>query len=233
MSIRARGWAFAGVAVVTVVATAGALWLGLRPLLAEQTVAEGPATEPLVVYIGNSFTGGSDEDSGVDARFPHLVSVAVHARGMTITAGGSGYVTRGANLLSFGDLAADVPADARLVVFLGSDDDAQHSRSQIMTDARAAWATARHRAPRAGILVVGTPWVSADPPAGILRSRDAVRDAAKTAGLPFVDPIADRWWVGDVDGTVGGDGLHPTDQGQREMATHLGPVVERLLDRNG
>jgi lysophospholipase L1-like esterase len=225
-----RGWIFTGLVVATVVATAGALWVGIRHLAAERTVATGAASEPLVVYIGNSFTGGSAEDSGVDARFPHLVSVAVRARGMTITADASGYVTRGANLLDYGDLAADVPADAAVVVFLGSDDDATASRPQIMGAARSAWRTVHERAPRARVLVVGTPWVSADPPEGILRSRDAVRDAAKAVGLPFVDPLADRWWVGDVDGAVGADGLHPTDLGHLEMATELEPVVARLLD---
>jgi lysophospholipase L1-like esterase len=236
LSRATKAWiAVVAVAVaVAVVAGGVAVYLALRPSIATHMVAKGSGSEPLIVYVGNSFIGGSAQDSGETSRFPYLVSTALHARGETITAGGSGYVTPGDHVETFGSLADDIPSDAAVVVFLGSDDDQHaHSQQQIQDAAKAAWTTARRRAPHATLLIVSTPWVSTNPPAGILTSRDAVRAEATAMKLHYVDPIADRWWVGDVDGTIGADGLHPTDQGQREMADHLEPVVRTLLPRSG
>ena len=188
-----------------------------------------PASAPLVVYLGNSFVGGSAQDSGPQDRFPALISADLNTNWVAITSGGSGYVDPGDDGLVFNDLAHEVPENASLVVILGSDDDAGYPEAQIMDAALTTLQTIRSRAPNAQILVISTPWVSADPPDGILTSRDAVRDAAHFDNLPYVDPIADGWWVTGPPEQIGDDGLHPTDLGHAQMAEKLEPVIQNLL----
>jgi lysophospholipase L1-like esterase len=47
--------------------------------------------------------------------------------------------------------------------------------------------------------------------------------------VDFVDPLADGWMVDDPSKTIGADGLHPTDAGQRELAQRIEPVLAALL----
>ncbi|MEF2977395.1 SGNH/GDSL hydrolase family protein [Subtercola sp. YIM 133946] len=196
---------------------------------AGSTAGSAPSAAPLVVYLGNSFVGGSTEDSGAADRFPAMVANALSTDWQTITADGSGYLAPSAGGLTFADLADQVPSNAALVVILGSDNDEGYSREKIMDAALDTLQIIRLHAPAARVLVVSTPWVSADPPDGILASRDAVRDAAAMDNLPYVDPIADGWWVTGPAGQIGGDGLHPTDLGHDLMAEHLEPVIQGLL----
>ena len=190
----------------------------------------GPHKRPLVVFIGNSFTGGSAMDSGGIARYPSLLSAKLGFSWMTLTEPGAGYVARGTNARTFDDLAAKVPVNADIVVILGSDDDAPYAATDIQTHAAQTYSRIHQQAPGAEILVVATPWGTHPAPAGILTSRDAVRDAALQDGNGFVDPITDKWLVSGPAGQIGSDGLHPTDVGQAEMARQLAPALKTLLE---
>ncbi|UFS59239.1 GDSL-type esterase/lipase family protein [Subtercola endophyticus] len=201
------------------------------PATTSTVTPPGPTATPLVVYVGNSFVGGSSEDSGSQDRFPALVGDALHTDWQTITSGGSGYVDPGDDGLRFDDLAEQVPANASLVVIVGSDDDAGYPYEKIMDAALTTLQTIKQRAPNAAILVVSTPWVSASVPDGIQTSRNAVRDAAAMDALPYVDPIADGWWFTGPPEQIGDDGLHPTDLGHAQAAEHLEPIIQQLLDR--
>lgn len=211
----------AGILVVTL----AACWVLMQPEI-EHTA---PAGRTMVTFLGNSFTGGSLMDSGPTSRWPALVSEKLDVSDTVVTADASGYVTRGIGFATYHDLADDVPADSAAVVILGSDDDASKPYAKIKSAALAAFATIRERAPHARILAIATFWVNSTPPQGILTSRDAVRDAAAEAHVSFVDPIAEHWLVADPSVTIGSDGLHPTDAGQRELAHRIEPLVAALL----
>lgn len=211
----------AGILIVTL----AACWVLMQPEI-EHTE---PAGRTMVTYLGNSFTGGSLMDSGPTSRWPALVSDRLDVSDTVITADASGYVTRGIGFARYRDLADDVPAASAAVVILGSDDDANKPFEQIKSAALTAFATIRLHAPHARILAIATFWVNDNPPAGILKSRDAVRDAAAQAHIEFVDPIAEHWLVADPSVTIGSDGLHPTDAGQRELAHRIQPLVAALL----
>jgi lysophospholipase L1-like esterase len=189
----------------------------------------GPHKRPLVVFIGNSFTGGSAMDSGGVARYPSLLSARLGFSWMTLTEPGAGYVAHGTDFRRFDDLAAEVPANADVVVILGSNDDAPYPAADIQTRAAETYSRIHQQAPAAEILVVATPWGAHPAPAGILTSRDAVRDAALQDGNAFVDPITERWLVSGPVGQIGSDGLHPTDAGHAEMARQLEPALRTLL----
>lgn len=212
-------------AAVVLVGAVVAAWALLQPHVEHNE----PAGRPVVAFVGNSFTGGSEMDSGASSRWPAIVSKKLHVSDTVITAGSSGYVHPGVGLATFGDLAKKVPHDAAAVVILGSDDDASEPYDQIKDAALATFATIRRDAPHARILVIATFWVDSTPPEGILTSRDAVRDAAAEANLTFVDPIAGGWLGADPSVTIGADGLHPTDAGHAELAQHIEPLLAALL----
>jgi lysophospholipase L1-like esterase len=208
-----------------IIAALAATWALIQPDI-EHTE---PSGNTVVTFLGNSFTGGSLMDSGPNSRWPAIVSKKLDLSDVVITADASGYVTRGVGFATYGDLADDVPEDSAAVVILGSDDDANKPYEKIKAAVLATFATIHARAPHARILAIATFWVNKHPPKGIITSRDAVRDAAKQAGVMFADPIAEGWMVDDPSKTIGGDGLHPTDTGQRELAERLEPLLAELL----
>lgn len=208
-----------------VIAALAATWGLIQPDI-EHTEPPG---NTVVTYLGNSFTGGSLMDSGPNSRWPAIVSKQLDLSDVVITSDGSGYVTRGVGFATYGDLADDVPEDSAAVVVLGSDDDANKPYAKIKAAVLATFGVIRARAPHARILAIATFWISKHPPQGIITSRDAVRDAAEQAGVTFADPIAGRWMVDDPSKTIGADGLHPTDAGQKELAEHIEPLLAELL----
>jgi lysophospholipase L1-like esterase len=87
---------------------------------------------------------------------------------------------------------------------------------------------ARRTAPKAKFLVIGPPWPTADPPPEVFALRDSLRAQAKTVGAVFVDPLAERWFVGHPD-LIGPDGVHPTDAGHASMAEKIAPLIRSQL----
>lgn len=232
MSNNGRGGWRVWVPILAVIAVILVAWAATR-IKTPEVSHSVPKGAPLIAFIGNSFIGGSAMDSGPTFRWPSIVAGELGADAQVISAGSSGYATRGEGLLTYPDLAEHVSRDARVVVFLGSDDDAHRSFDEIRKAASDAFTIARARAPEARLLVIATFWVDADPPAGILTSRDAVRAAAAEAGVTFADPIAGGWLVGNPTATIGSDGLHPTDAGQSELADRIEPLVADLLKPTG
>jgi lysophospholipase L1-like esterase len=87
---------------------------------------------------------------------------------------------------------------------------------------------ARRTAPGARLLVIGPPWPTADVPESVLRIRDILGAAARTAGATFVDPLAEGWFVGQPE-LIGADGVHPTDAGHAYMADKIAPLIRAQL----
>lgn len=185
-------------------------------------------SEKLLVVVGNSFVGGSAMDSGTAQRWPGIVAAQLGLRLRVITAGASGYADPGDSGLTYGDLVRRIPANADVVVIMGSDDDASHPTGEIEQDARIALSEAIGRAPSATIIVTSTPWVQKDPDQGIRNTRDAVQAVAVELGLEYVDGLG-TWLVTGPSGQIGSDGLHPTDLGHAELARALiGPIRDAV-----
>jgi|GEM_PF-4796834 len=184
---------------------------------------------PTVAYVGNSFVGGSAQDSGAEYRWPALVSTTTHTTPLVLADGSSGYTVPGALGFTYGNLAAQVPETARLVVLLGSDDDESSPYDETVHAATEAFAIAKAHAPDARVIAIATFWVDEDPRYGILTSRDAVREAAAASDVQFVDPLTDHWLSPDPSLYIGDDGLHPTNRGHQELATIITPIVEDAL----
>lgn len=195
-----------------------------------------PATpQQRVAVIGDSYTSGSPQGGNGDRRWTAIVTSQLRAHGIDVVArvgaeGGAGYVQGGRHTGEvFADkIAAAVRPNDTLVVFFGSRNDSRASAAQM---ARATCDTLRNAeiaAPAARLLVIGPPWVDANPPHYILQARDILRDRATELGAQFVDPIADGWFVDRPD-LIGTDGVHPTDAGHEYMAQKIEPVIEQQL----
>jgi len=184
--------------------------------------------------IGDSYTTGTDEGGLGPKSWTARAWQTLAARGERIAAdvaaeGKAGYGEPGDHGSVFEDLTARAvkPGDA-LVVFFGSRNDQGVNPGLLGDRVRDTFVMARRFAPSARFLVIGPPWPTADVPGSMLRIRDVLNAAARAAGAAFVDPIADRWFVGRPD-LIGADGVHPNDAGHEYLADKIGPIIGMQL----
>lgn len=198
-----------------------------------QHIVSGPA--PLrIAVVGDSITSGTQQGGRGDKGWPRLINAQLQAQGMDVVTdvgaeGASGYVNVGHGGGVFADkIAKRVRADDTLVVFFGSINDSRATAGQMAHATCDTLRGAIQAAPSARLLVIGPAWTDADPPDYILRSRDILRDRAKSLGARFIDPVHERWFVDRPD-LIGEDGVHPTDAGHEYLASMIRPVIEQEL----
>ena len=189
-----------------------------------------------VAIVGDSYTTGSTEGGegtrGWTTRALQLLaSQGLPVRADVAAEGGAGYGARGNRGSVFEDLTARaVKADDHLVVFYGSRNDQIIEPMLLSIMVYGVFQLARRTAPEARFLVIGPPWPTTDPPPAVLRIRDTLRYQSGLAKATFVDPIAERWFVGDP-ALIGADGVHPTDAGHVYMADKIAPLIATALTR--
>ena len=187
-----------------------------------------------VAVIGDSYTTGTDEGGQGPKAWTARTWLTLDHQGMYIapdvaSEGRAGYGVRGDHGSVFANLTARaVRPDDALVVFFGSRNDQGVDPALLAEMAREAFDLARRTAASARILVIGPPWPAADVPETVLRVRDVVSAQARAAGAAFVDPIAERWFVGRPD-LIGADGVHPNDAGHAYIADKIAPLIGAQL----
>lgn len=234
---RSKNWfqrniGYLSLAVVAVVALTLVVFALNRPAVVTAEPAPIPTfagtTKPLVTIIGDSYTDGSGMNTGPETLWPVLIRDTAGIRTAALAVGGSGYVTVNPAISddTFVTSAGKVQEDSDVVVFFGSRNDGQ-GYTAIRAAATQAFANASTAAPGSKVLAIGPAWVDANPPAEIIDARNAIRDAAVAAGIPFTDAIG---WFNDDDGTlIGDDGIHPTDAGHRHLAELISPLIVAAL----
>jgi lysophospholipase L1-like esterase len=228
------------VAVVALVVLVGALLAPSSPLSRNAPPHHVLASRESPLYdvavVGDSYTTGSTEGGNGAQGWAALTWRKLARQGLEVgpsvaAEGRAGYVVRGYQGNVFGDLTPRaVTADDVLVVFFGSRNDQGADPLTLAGMAQQSFATARRLAPRAQLLVIGPPWPTADVPPAVLQIRDILSITASMAGATFVDPIAERWFVGQPD-LIGADGVHPTDAGHAYMAERIAPLISAALPR--
>lgn len=189
-----------------------------------------------VAVIGDSYTTGGVEGgqgpNGWTARSWQVLAGQGFLINPDVAAeGGAGYGIRGNRGSVFGDLTPRVVRpDDSLVVFFGSRNDQDVDPHVLAGAAHDCFAFARRTAPSARLLVIGPPWPTADVPGSVLQIRDALYGQARAAGATWIDPIAERWFVGRPD-LIGSDGVHPNDAGHAYMADKIAPLIAAQLPR--
>ena len=168
-----------------------------------------------VAVISDSYTTGTDEGGLGSKNWTTLAWRQLAAQGTTIDAdvqaeGRAGYLIEGNHGHVFDELtAAAVKPDDALVVFFGSRNDQDAEPIALANMVHAAFQRARSAAPSAQMLVSGR---RGRPP--IRRTRCCGSETpgmqSSLVGAMFVDPIAQRWFVGRPE-LIGPDGVHPTE----------------------
>lgn len=192
--------------------------------------SEGTTQPTRIAVIGDSFTTGSPMDSGPSALWPALLS-----DDFTVTAyawSGTGYAATWVSPdgpSNFVTRVEQMP-DERIdnLVFFGSINDGLLGYDATLAAADEAFVNAQAKWPDATILVVGPASPIWPVPESYLEARDATRDAARAAGLTFVDPIDAGWFEGMPD-LIGVDGIHPNDRGHAYLADQMRRVLEQHL----
>ncbi|GAA3699990.1 SGNH/GDSL hydrolase family protein [Gordonia hankookensis] len=189
---------------------------------------------PTVVVIGDSTTsgtryGGLGRSNWVRIAERRAQDDRLGVRFVVSAKGGAGYLLPGTQGTTFVSQAErTVTEDTALVVFFGSANDTDAPGDYAASVTR-AYTIVRDRSPRARILVIGPAWSRFEPPTGQLLARvGTLKDVARHDGAEFADPIAEDW-LGDRQGMVGGDGVHPTDRAHLVFADRIYPLVRSLL----
>lgn len=189
-----------------------------------------------VAVIGDSYTNGTDEGGLGPQAWTVRAWQTLSRQGISVAAdvaaeGRAGYDTVGNRGSVFRNLVARaVRPDDTLIVFYGSRNDREVPPERLAEAVRDTLLQARRTAPQARLLVISTPWPTADVPPDILGIRDVLATQARIVGASFVDPIAARWFV-DQPWLIGSDGVHPTDAGHAYMADNIAPLIAGQLPR--
>lgn len=192
--------------------------------------------KPVVYFLGDSYTVGVNgmPESGTYA------SDLARARGWRVKIAGyplAGFVRRDKYHRDYAaiyrrELAA-LPAPDLLII-AGAHNDRKKRSARIRAKVSALLVGVHRHWPRTSIVLVGPMWGGA-PTTAALRVRDAVRAAAQARGVPFIDPLAERWFTGHQDEGTGNaarfvlpDQTHPNRKGHRHMAKRLSADLNRL-----
>lgn len=192
-----------------------------------------PVVDPVAViadsYTSSQASQGRDNDNWPDLMWRQLISDGFMISPAVGAESESGYVARGTAGGTFGDkLEGAVRNDARLVVFVGSSNDARMAPEELATAAREDYAMVHRIAPASQILVIGPGWPDDRPPPEIEGVRDVLKKEAVTAGAAFVDPLALGWFVGQANlFDAGGSTLSAA--GRQYLANMVTPLVESKL----
>jgi hypothetical protein len=186
-----------------------------------------------VVAIGDSSTETTAFGDAQANCWNQLVFRQLRKRGVDINAessgeAGSGYVARGIRGTTFGEEARRMlDPDDDLVIIFGGSSDAPAKPELVEAAVNDTLVFVRRASPHAKLIVAGPISSAADPPPDVTRVRDIVRDEAVKIGATFVDPITDKWFVGDP--TLIREDGSATDEGHTYIAERLLPVIQGVL----
>lgn len=232
----------AGVAIVigAVVLAGGVAWAGASDRIATSppervTLAPPPPPErPAVAVLGDSFASGAGADwqTGwvqlvADSMCWTVLPVS-RPRGIGAQ-GGTGYTTAAAEIgkLRYSDRVDAVTAGNPQVVLVQGGINDRAATPQAITDAAAeTFRAVQESVGDAAVIAIG-PVVPPDPTIPqpeVARISGAVAAAAHNVGIPYIDPVAERWLT-DV-AVWSTDGTNPNRAGHREYAQRL---VDKMI----
>ncbi|TDC84151.1 SGNH/GDSL hydrolase family protein [Actinomadura sp. 7K507] len=194
-------------------------------------------TPSVVMFLGDSYTVG---DGRVQPEATYA-SATARLLGWQVVVGGragSGFVVRGrgqqAFLALFESQLGWRPAPDMLIVS-GGHNDWQIPPQQVAAAAHVLLERVRQRWPGTHIVLMGPIWGTGTPPQGAIAVRDALKNLTGQLGVPFVDPIGERWVTGNPLTGVGNapqyikkDRTHPNPVGHRYVATRLAGDLKRM-----
>jgi lysophospholipase L1-like esterase len=187
-------------------------------------------TRPTLGVIGDSFAAGTALGGAGGQGFPMMIADRIGWRWGTTAIGGTGYAAQLPGTLPYdaGQVDRMVAAHPDVLVVEGSQNDGRADVEAVGSAATALYTHLRSALPRTRIVVVG-PVASNSAQATALTGLDArVGAAARAAGLPYVDAIAEGWFTDGQSALIGDDHIHPTWAGHQRIADLLGADLTRL-----
>ncbi|GAA0394332.1 hypothetical protein Acor_66200 [Acrocarpospora corrugata] len=180
-----------------------------------------PFRTPVVMFVGDSFVVGSGPVDTWDA-YPAETARALGWQLITAGGRGAGFVAKGKVDRTFGqsftrELSWRPEPD--LVVLAGGHNDRKQA-SKVRAAAIRLVHRVKARWPKARVVLVGPIWLK-KPPKAAVKVRNAVAKAAWLTGVPFADPLTQKWTKGDLLP----DGTHPTLTGHRRLAQWLVAIL--------
>jgi lysophospholipase L1-like esterase len=198
--------------------------------------ATPPATAPVVMMLGDSYT------AGIPTTPPEATYAAETARRLNwqiVIAGyrGTGFVTPGrvgkTFMMLYDEELAWRPAPD-MVIVAGGHNDWPHDPRLVATAAQRLLTKIQQRWPGTTLVLTGPMW-GGDPSRAALRTRNALKGVANEMQIPFIDPLQERWITGGIHRKSGnarryirGDGVHPNAAGNRYFADRLIADLRRL-----
>jgi hypothetical protein len=232
-------WGLLALAAVATVVLAGTL-IGTTWRSGASGCATSGTTTPTAIVVGDSMSTVTTP-AGPNIAFPRA---AARLLGWQVTVDAhpdTGFATpdgRDAQHPSFASTVdCVVAAHPRIVVVaLGSDDAVSGGAAKVEPNATDGLSALHRRLKGSQIVVVG-PLPSGGEPSPALRTvRDAVRAAAQTAHVGFIDPLAEGWISGDrtdpgsgnANQMISADGRHLTPAGHAYVGLRLATDLSRL-----
>ena len=199
--------------------------------------AGGPAARRLsgrgsrVVFLGDSYTSGWN-GAGIGARgWPRLVASARGWHAVNLAVPGTGFMDPGWTGRPVGSLVGRaIGHQPDVVVLAAGHNDFNWARSATAAAADRVIMRIHRSLPHALLVVIGPIWQNGRPPAASVALRDHLRRTAAAVDALFIDPIAERWFVGSRHALISADGIHPSDRGHRFMATRILKDLARNRD---
>lgn len=209
-----------------------------RQLTTEPAEPAAPSTpETRLTILGDSYMEGVGADSP-DESLAQQVARGVKAKLKNLASGGTGYVNPGVEGMGREPYAARVEevvrTDPDVVLVSGGNNDYGYIFDQdaaSLEDERQAVADTLgglvDELPEAEIVVSGPWWPTGTPVEGALQINSIIKEEAERLGLPFINPMGERWITGQPDESgnaqrfIGADRTHPTQAGHDYLAKRL------------
>lgn len=178
------------------------------------------ATEPIaadttVAFVGDSIVHGQGLPEGT--AWPDLVGADLGWDAINLGCNGGGFIAPGSCDTPLGERAADVAAsDPSVIVVAPSRNDLGYPVTDVVDAIAPAVTALASAAPQALIVGVSAVWGPTERPSDLDSYNTALAAAVLAIGgrfLSFQDPLRDA-----ADQFLA-DGIHPTEQGQRLIAT--------------
>lgn len=189
----------------------------------------GSPSAAQVVVIGDSLSTGHGTSPAM--AWPNLVQRDTRGGQHPLairnaSVNGSGYVSNGDGGSTFlTQVEGSVQKATQLVLVFGSENDMGADKMELKRAVAKTLAEIDAKSPNARIVVVGPPSYTNAPEPSRLQVRDEDRAAAAEAGAVFVDPIENKWIMGQADKLIGPDGDHPSVQGQHYLQANMEKII--------
>ncbi|WP_206184974.1 SGNH/GDSL hydrolase family protein [Thermoactinospora rubra] len=181
-----------------------------------------------MMVLGDSFTVGS----GPVPAWRAYATQAARLLGwqpVIAGAGGTGFVNPGRVGRTFLDsFLAELAwrPEPDVLVISGGHNDRRWSPQRVRQAAAALLWQVKARWPRATTVLVGPMWMGR-PPREAYGVRDALAEVAAREGVPFLDPMRQRWTAGRTR-LVLPDRIHPTAEGHKVIGRWLAEALRQV-----